>query len=426
MCKLIIKNIGPVKNIDLDVKRITIVIGPQSSGKSTIGKILCHCQWIEKRCYNNPKEEIKSQEENFLSGIEEYYRMEGYFSKQSYIKYEGALITLEYKDEKATITWNAEKAPTYLYPKLSYIPAARNFATMVPNLNKYNDSNDLLMYFIYDWNTARGYIKNVHLGDILQRQIDYSFDKSKGQEYIQDGEAKIRIQNASSGVQSLVPLYLVVSYILEDVYKRIQPISAEQKDQISHLLEDFIGFKGFTETLIKNNVGDFNVKQKTELMEKLKSLTENPLLPMLTDDIEGLQDRISRKFFYRFSSLFIEEAEQNLFPAAQEKLLYWIMTKLNREDAFHTAFLTTHSPYLLFALNNCVMGGLVGDKLPDEVKQDLMSRNSWISPDEVAMYQIEDGALKSIQDEDGLLSENYLNDAYARNSNEYLTMLTYL
>ena len=67
MCKLTIKNIGPIKEIKMDVNKITFLLGPQSSGKSTIAKVLCHCQWIEKRCYNNFEEEqlkqIPKQEE---------------------------------------------------------------------------------------------------------------------------------------------------------------------------------------------------------------------------------------------------------------------------------------------------------------------------------------------------------------------------
>ena len=53
MAQLIIKNIGPIKEINIELNKINVFIGPQSSGKSTISKILCHCQWVEKMCYLN-------------------------------------------------------------------------------------------------------------------------------------------------------------------------------------------------------------------------------------------------------------------------------------------------------------------------------------------------------------------------------------
>lgn len=41
MPKLTIKNIGAIKLVEFEVNRINVFIGPQSSGKSTISKILC-------------------------------------------------------------------------------------------------------------------------------------------------------------------------------------------------------------------------------------------------------------------------------------------------------------------------------------------------------------------------------------------------
>ena len=72
-----------------------------------------------------------------------------------------------------------------------------------------------------------------------------------------------------------------------------------------------------------------------------------------------------------------------------------------------------------------MLGGLVGDKIPDDEK----SRNCiciWMdNPSEVSIFEIHDGTIKSIQDEDGIIEDNYLNQAYKENSNEYLSMLNY-
>lgn len=48
MRKLVIHHIGPVKHVDLVLKRINVVIGPQSAGKSCILKVACFCAWAEK------------------------------------------------------------------------------------------------------------------------------------------------------------------------------------------------------------------------------------------------------------------------------------------------------------------------------------------------------------------------------------------
>ena len=41
MKKLTIENIGPIEHVDLDIKRVNIIIGPQSAGKSCVLKIAC-------------------------------------------------------------------------------------------------------------------------------------------------------------------------------------------------------------------------------------------------------------------------------------------------------------------------------------------------------------------------------------------------
>lgn len=39
MARLIIKNIGPIKHVDIELNKINVIIGEQSSGKSTIAKL---------------------------------------------------------------------------------------------------------------------------------------------------------------------------------------------------------------------------------------------------------------------------------------------------------------------------------------------------------------------------------------------------
>ena len=53
------------------------------------------------------------------------------------------------------------------------------------------------------------------------------------------------------------------------------------------------------------------------------------------------------------------------------------------------------------------------------------SKDSWIDPRLVSVYEIHDGCLKCIQDEDGIIEDNYLNQAYKANSSEYLSLLNY-
>ena len=49
MSTITIKNIGPIKEVvEISLNRINVFMGPQSSGKSTIAKIISFCTWVEK------------------------------------------------------------------------------------------------------------------------------------------------------------------------------------------------------------------------------------------------------------------------------------------------------------------------------------------------------------------------------------------
>lgn len=71
------------------------------------------------------------------------------------------------------------------------------------------------------------------------------------------------------------------------------------------------------------------------------------------------------------------------------------------------------------------MGGLVRDNVPEEKRESFESYKSWIDPKKVSIYEIHDGRLENIQDEDGIIEDNYLNKAYKENSAEYLSLLNY-
>ncbi len=424
MCTLKIKNIGPIKKIEMAINKVTFLLGPQSSGKSTVAKVLCHCQWIEKRCYTNFEEESAKfiKDNNFVDGFVEYYRLDGYFSDDSYIRYEGNFITLEYAEKKLTIS--KSEVAAYEYPKLCYVPAERNLVAAIPNLRKYNDTNDLILYFLYDWFEARDYLKKLDLEQIVERHVRYKYEESSSSDLILDGDAsEIEMKNASSGLQSVVPLMMVSTYILQDIYRRYKPLSSEQMLQLNKATE-----------VVKRVTDELNVYLKQqketgnvgELRIKVDEANDNPILRAILERdprVQDLMSSLNKEFFYKRSDIYIEEPEQNLFPDAQQRYVYWLMKQIKDPTKQHSVFVTTHSPFVLFSLNNCLMGGLTGDKLSDAEKADCLSRESWIDPLLVTVYEIHDGELLRIQEPSGLLMQNYLNRAYGKINAEFMTML---
>lgn len=425
MAHLIIKNIGPLKDVELDLNRINVFIGPQSSGKSTIAKIISFCSWFEKNTI------LKTTlERNFYKELLTFHNLEdNYFNDNSYIEYKTDCChiifpgkNVEKLEVKVTIGLNHP----FRNRKIEYIPAERNFVTL-PGLGKYNDSRDNILNFLYDWFLAKQETgeNNKYQLPLNSLHVSYFYNKHTDEDriYLESGET-IGLRHASSGLMSVTPLLVVFNYMINDIYKKeriktpfeitnieekIKFLADNQKNEIESLVNNIREMFDAQKQALRKEL----IQPDSEIIKKLNGLEEktNNLLGVYSD--------------YSSSMIIIEEPELNLFPQTQQDLVYYMLQIMMNSEREHQLVLTTHSPYILFALNNCIMGGLIGNNIPEDKKTEYPSFSSWIDPKIVSIYEIHDGTIKCIQDEDGILEDNYMNRAYKENSAEYLSLLNY-
>lgn len=95
-----------------------------------------------------------------------------------------------------------------------------------------------------------------------------------------------------------------------------------------------------------------------------------------------------------FNRVIVEEPELNLFPQTQVDLLHHLIGKCPQLT------LTTHSPYLLSALNNLIEANHVLKLHPEKEKEvtKLIPKECMLDFDNVAAYKIENGEVVSIMD----------------------------
>ena len=102
MATLNIRNIGPIKEVWLELKRYNFFIGPQSSGKSTIAKIISNCLWMEKEIAVHPNKhnDMQYYESIFISQLENFHNMHGYFDNQSaFLSYESDYVKIVFENK---------------------------------------------------------------------------------------------------------------------------------------------------------------------------------------------------------------------------------------------------------------------------------------------------------------------------------------
>ena len=94
MQRIIVKNFGPLKDIDLEIKDYMVFLGPQASGKSTLAKLIYGFKEVIRKCaFGNTTwtHELKENKVYFKINIEDWrFIFKNYFFTivQSYSGYQ--------------------------------------------------------------------------------------------------------------------------------------------------------------------------------------------------------------------------------------------------------------------------------------------------------------------------------------------------
>lgn len=107
MKHLIIKHTGPISEVDIELQRINLLIGEQSSGKSTINKIACYCSWVEKEISTAQSPILFEANGNFEFRLANFHKLEGFFTPKTYIEYETDVMRFSFskKEESFRFEW---------------------------------------------------------------------------------------------------------------------------------------------------------------------------------------------------------------------------------------------------------------------------------------------------------------------------------
>ena len=412
MRKLTIKNVGPITNTaKIIFRRYCVIIGPQSSGKSTIAKLLSTCMWMEKEACTTLSQDVLPSGTDFKSFVEDFHRMHGYIHEESSeIKYESDFVSIKYVRGNYSLVLKPNTK--YERIKISYIPSDRNVITM-KDIEKRNMESTNFRSFLFDWLYCRKYFDADNKTEILELDVKYYFDKSENENkdriVHQNGSTyNIPLYDASSGMQSAVPLVVSTRFFTGkyfDVYDKELSFEEQQKknDLANKLVAQYIPVDGgkslkdmFLSVIQNAEQGD---KRQAEL-------------------VETVMRHFLRLTKPKSIAFIVEEPEQNLFPQTQTELVNDIVDCCNQEGHPSMALITTHSPYVLASVNILMFAGqLVAQGCPIEKILDIVQTKSVITPNEVEVYAVKGGTCYSIKHpQTGLIYQNELDTASEYNS----------
>ncbi len=387
MNRLIVKNFGPLKSIDIELNKINLFIGENGSGKSVLRKLIT----ILYNVFNN----INSTKEDMIKYFEDYKI--NYLSKDSVIEFTGIsnnkrhdiikIKDLEFefgniinelkdgfsiiKDTKKIIEKEKNNQINIIKEKINMITKLKALDGDKQNLQKIEDDLKKLLNTIQNENKSLQEEANNLIG---------TFNKLNSR-YIPSERNFISIisQSLSSFIVSEIPLprfFLQFASDFENAANQIQEIN-------------FLNVKYIYGDGLDRHKVYFDDKNYLPLNESSSGI--QAVIPLL----------ITYKYFtQKYHTIIIEEPEQNLFPKAQKEVVEFIIENLKKDNWL---FLMTHSPYILTALNNLILANDVKEAKGEEAIKGLVKVSQCIPFENINAYYIKDGKAVNIMDKENRL-----------------------
>lgn len=378
MKRLTICNFGPIKEASIELKHLNVILGPQSSGKSTVLKVACFCDWMERQIALTQNPERYCNPGTITKNLLGFHKLDGFLHNDSYIGYKNDILSFAYdaRQNKFDFHWNksASRRWGFKRAKIAYIPSERNLVAAISNWYQVSMENNNILDFMTEWEFARKSFTKKE--QILGLPFSYRYDPlTKGDRLVMSDGKELDLTNASSGLQSLTPLYVMLRYLTNEFYRE-----KHTKVEETMLRENLT-------RVIERECPGKSPDMRTEIVDSI-------LTPSHTD-------------------FYIEEPESHIFPSTQKDFVYSLVSMMNGRRK-HFCFMSTHSPYILTSLNNLIQAGELkaSSKEKAEGLKERFPARQLISFDEVAAFAMKDGEIESIMDPDfRLISADALDSA---------------
>ena len=379
--KIKIKNYGPLEigTTELDggsliVPKFTFFIGDQGTGKSTTAKLISTLSWTEKAMVRKTIDPKSLSFETLAGLLLNQNLPKDYFTNATVIEYSGKAYTISISDKTVKVTANSE-ASDYLCPKIMYYPSERNILSVMDNPWDVRGFPEMVVALASEYLNAQ--MSGGRRSKAFFNDYRVDFDSVSRQSFVQDPGKKTRIplSYASSGLQSVAPLMVVSDYLTKKLHA----------DLFDRMRNESIG----TRTRIIEAVND------DELKEKLRSFFSSTIKDVFTEEDLNELRAVAERFVNTTLLQIVEEPEQNLYPTSQVSAIRKLIQNTN---SIGRLIVTTHSPYILSAVNNFILAYDLRDNIKKCPKG--ITKDEFIRYEDVSAYKIKDGRVFSILDDD--------------------------
>lgn len=397
MHSLEIHNFGPIKNAHISVSRFLVLIGPQSSGKSTIAKLIYFflhlrdevtafvLETAESGKTANSKRDLGKKLRNrfveFFGPTPQSLdvKIEYHYSQQNFI-----VVSLDKEHHKYTnivfspAMWSQISALILEVDKeVRSRPTKPGFGSAITKISAGHDRSILL--------------------DKIRTKCNKIFAFDKELFFIPAGRSML--STLSDQIQYIHPHQL--DYPMRQFVEAVNGSRAFFAKSMNEIVKErtaltteklFFGAirkaQGYVKKILNGEYrydkegGKIYLSDSTYTKMSYASSGQQEAVWILLSLFLVVLDKME-------SLVFVEEPEAHLFPSAQKDVIEYIVFILNEIGCDFV--LTTHSPYILSSINNLTYAYELGSRGKNEDVQAVIPKEQWLDPSVVGGYFVNQG-----------------------------------
>ncbi|MBF0610091.1 MAG: ATP-binding protein [Magnetococcales bacterium] len=371
-----IHELGPLTNVELTLKDFMVFIGPQASGKSTLSRVIHYFYSLPDAIHRFVASPIWN-ENRFpasldLSGLKEDLKK--------------IWSDCVYENGRVRLNWTGN---VFIEFNLDGVIFSYEFLKVI---REHHDNIKLAL----------------QLSKNLKGWNQYEAVNKKYLEFIRKLSAKNEVINIPTDRANIVGLAFPKDLSLGELefFELINQIrkeggKKESKDLPGQLVE-ILAQRILRGTLLPRFMGDLfsfvaNDKVTNSPIEKVI-----PLARASSGQkdaawlVEVIKDSILRQ--NQNTALIVEEPEGHLFPEGQKTMAELLGLFFNSYG--NQVVMTTHSPYMISALNNLIYAKDVGEGQSNKAAEKIINPHLWIDGSRVGAYLLKDGHAQCVIDPD--------------------------
>ena len=384
MATLRIKNFGAIKKADFNLNKVNLFIGYTSTGKSTAAKLLAifnstDVLTIPDGDFESFRQLLTEYDINFefKEDTEIFFEQDEYF----------------WKIGRQTLQTNNKDAELFRYSENPQIFIEQFIKQKKDNIDFADAIKQVEAYYQQD--------KKTNLLDHLNIASSHRI-----QSPIYIPAERILISTFSNSIFSLLEAGATIPQCISRFGSLYEKARKKRKETDIDILNIKVNFSKEDDSITMNDQTNISLKQASSGI-----LSVLPLWVVLEDNSKSDSNNL----------ILIEEPELNLYPSVQLELINWIMGKIVTTN--NKIVITTHSPYILTAVDDLIMGQDAYSKHEQnngiiEKLKTLLPTESLVNFSDVASYYFDkEGSVKNIRDvETRSVGAEYLDEASEKTS----------